>query len=255
MGTLNKNTAHHLDPVLFAKDNFNFQADAWQADVLRSSDKKIILNCCRQSGKSTITAIMATHRAIFFPGSLILVVSPSQRQSGELFKKVSQLIGELSEQPKKVEDNRLSVTFGNGSRIVSLPSQEQTVRGFSSPSLIIVDEASRVSDSLYYAIRPMLAVSKGQLILLSTPFGRRGFFYEAWNNENRNWKKVLITAAECSRITPEFLEDEKRVLGNWFYDQEYLCQFKENVDSVFTIEQIESAIDYDLEPWNFASAK
>jgi phage terminase large subunit-like protein len=246
-----KDTIHHFDPVIFARNNFAFECDEWQKDVLLSADKKIILNCCRQSGKSTISAIKAVHKAIYFPGSLVLIVSPSQRQSSELFKKVSELIGTLPEQPKKIEDNRLSVTFDNKSRIVSLPSQEATVRGFSAPDLVVIDEAARVSDSLYFAIRPMLAVSKGQLILLSTPFGRRGFFHDEWEGTAGSWKKVLITADQCSRISEEFLEDEKRVLGDWFFEQEYYCMFKETVDSVFTAEQIEAAFDDDLEPWHF----
>jgi len=249
-----KNTAHVLDPVLFAKDCFAFEADGWQRDVLRSNNKRIILNCCRQSGKSTVSAIMAVYRAVFFPNSLILVVSPSQRQSSELFKKITQLLNILEDAPRKVEDNKLSVGFDSGSRIVSLPSTESTVRGYSSPALVIIDEASRVSDDLYYSLRPMLAVSGGQLVLLSTPFGKRGFFYQEWEN-NDNWQKVEITAEQCPRITTDFLEEEKKILGSWWYEQEYFCMFKEGADSVFTVEEIENAFDDDLLPWNFGSDK
>jgi hypothetical protein len=70
----------------------------------------------------------------------------------------------------------------NGSRIVSLPSKEANIRGFSGVSLIIEDEASRVGDDLYLAMRPMLAVNQGRLILMSTPWGKRGHFFEAWEH-------------------------------------------------------------------------
>ena len=84
----------------------------------------------------------------------------------------------------------MSLAFPNGSRIVGLPGNEATVRGFSAVALMLVDEASRVSDDLYRAIRPMLAVSDGTLWLMSTPFGKRGFFYEAWANGGDTWERV-----------------------------------------------------------------
>ncbi len=74
----------------------------------------------------------------------------------------------------------MTLRLENGSRIVSLPGTEGTVRGFSGVALLIVDEASRVDDALYHAVRPMLAVSHGKLVLLSTPWGKRGFFYREW---------------------------------------------------------------------------
>ena len=106
----------------------------------------------------------------------MLLVSRSLRQSGELFKKVQESLSFLPVRPKLDEDNRLSLQFANGSRIVSLPGSEENIRGFSSPSLIIEDEASRVSDALYLATKPMLAVSQGRHILMSTPWGKRGHF-------------------------------------------------------------------------------
>jgi hypothetical protein len=65
------------------------------------------------------------------------------------------------------------MTLANGSRIISLPGDEETIRGYSGVRRLIVDEASRVLDPLYFAIRPMRApmraVSQGRMICLSTP--------------------------------------------------------------------------------------
>jgi hypothetical protein len=83
----------------------------------------------------------------------VLLLSPSMRQSSELFRKVTNLLSLLEPKPTLTEDNRLSLTLQSGSRVVSLPSSEATVRGFSGASLIIEDEASRVPDELYRAIR------------------------------------------------------------------------------------------------------
>lgn len=174
--------AHALDPAAFARDALGFDPDPWQARVLQSSGRRLLLNCSRQSGKSTTAAALALHQAIYHPGSLILLISPSLRQSGELFRKVVAHLRTLEHEPSLTESNRLSLALENGSRIVSLPGSEGTIRGFSGAALIVEDEAARVDDALYYAVRPMLAVSGGRLILMSTPFGKRGHFFETWHD-------------------------------------------------------------------------
>jgi hypothetical protein len=88
--------------------------------------------------------------------------------------------------------------------------------------LIIVDEAARVDDPLYYSIRPMLAVSGGRMVCLTTPFGKRGFFYEEWTGDGP-WDRIKITARECPRISAKFLDEERASLGEWWYQQEYEC--------------------------------
>lgn len=235
-----------LDPVMFATD-LGFTPDPWQERVLRWDGKRIILCCSRQSGKSTIAAILGLHRALNYERSSILLISPSQRQSSELFRKVTDLIGKLSIRPRLLEDNRLSCTFSNQSRIISLPSSETTIRGFSNISLIIEDEASRVDDNLHKSIRPMLAISRGKLILLSTPFGKRGHFFDEWST-GTGWNKVKVTAEECPRISPEFLEEERRTIGDWWFRQEYECEFVEREDSVFTYDWIRKIMDPNLKP-------
>jgi hypothetical protein len=235
-----------LSPVKFATE-LGFNPDPWQVKLLNSSSKRIILNCSRQTGKSTTASILALHRAIYHPENLILLVSPSLRQSAELFRKVAENLDRLKVKPKLLEDNKLSCTFDNKSRIVSLPSSEGTIRGYSGASLIIEDEASRVDDELYRAIRPMLAVSNGRLILMSTPFGKHGHFYQEWS-EGLSWEKIQIKATECPRISSEFLEDEKKSLGDWWFKQEYMCEFVETVDQIFHHDLVMQSITPAIKP-------
>jgi hypothetical protein len=190
---------------------------------------------------------MALHRVLFVPSSLVLLVSPSLRQSSELFRKAMDFMNLLPSRPKLVEENKLSLQMDNGSRIVSLPGDEANIRGYSNVSLIIEDESSRVSDDLYRAVRPMLAVSRGRLVLLSSPFGKRGHFYEEWE-DGEGWLKVRIPATECPRITPTFLEQEKNSLGRWWFEQEYMCQFVETEDQVFKYNEVMEALDDKIQP-------
>src|SRR5215210_2667309 len=216
--------------------------DPWQRDVLTSDAQQILLLCSRQSGKSTVTAILATHRAVSVPGSLVLLLAPALRQRQELFRKVEGVYGALGDTVPAVVENALSLELANGSRIVTLRGKEATIRGFSAPDLVIEDEASRVADELHQAIRPMLAVSRGKLMLLSSPFGRRGHFYEMWENGGPDWLRVKITARDVPRIDPVWLDGERAAIGDWWWSQEYMCEFKDAVDSFFRSEDIAAAI-------------
>ncbi|HLJ97466.1 MAG TPA: terminase large subunit [Gemmataceae bacterium] len=218
--------AWQWDPTLMMRD-LGLEPDRWQIQVLQANYRRALLNCCRQSGKSTTTAALALHHALYPPEgkpTLTLLLSPSLRQSSELFRKVIDFYRRLKKPEASVEENRLSLELTNGSRIVSLPSSEETVRGYSGVSLLIIDEAARVPDELYKSVRPMLAVSKGRLVCLSTPYGKRGFFYEAWHGEDK-WERIQIAAVQCSRIAAEFLAEERRALGECWYRQEYGCEF------------------------------
>jgi len=237
-----------LDPVCFAREALSFTPDDWQQKALRWSGRRLQLNCCRQSGKSTTAAILGLHRALFYPGSLVLLVSPSLRQSSELFRKVSDALQRLEVQPRLIEDNRLSLTLSNSSRIVSLPSSENTVRGFSGAALIVIDEASRVPDDLYYAVRPMLAVSGGRLILMSTPFGKRGFYFKEWSEGGEGWERIEIKGTQCPRIPPAFLAEERASLGDFFFRQEYFCEFMDSITSMFDYATVMSALSADIQP-------
>jgi hypothetical protein len=238
----------YCSPLYFAKEKLQFSPDPWQAAVLEWEGNRLLLNCCRQSGKSTITAVLALHQALYIPRSLILMVSPSQRQSSELFRKVQDFLFLLPVRPTLLEDNKLSLQLRNGSRVVSLPSKEGSVRGFSSVSLLIEDESSRVRDDLFLATKPMLAVSQGRHILMSTPFGRRGHFFETWENGGSTWERIKITAYQCPRISADFLAEEKASMPDWWFKSEYRCEFTETLDSVFTHEQVMAAMSADVHP-------
>jgi len=236
-----------LSPGRFVKELLGFNPDPWQTSFLESNSPQILLNCSRQSGKSTSTAAKALHTGLFFENSLTLLISPSLRQSAELFRKVTTFLKHLDDPPRLIEDNKLSLTFEHGSRIVSLPSSEDTIRGYSAVDLLILDEASRVDDDLYRSIRPMLAISQGQLIAMSTPFGKRGFFFSEWT-EGENWERIMATAHDCPRITKEFLRNEQKSIGDWWYRQEYMCEFVETTDSVFSYDMIMQSLSSDVQP-------
>jgi hypothetical protein len=240
--------AGDLDAVAFARERLGFEPDEKQAELLATTAQQVILNCTRQWGKSTVSAARAVYEAWSKPGSLTLVVSPSERQSGEFVRKARTFAARIESKVRGDGQNRCSVMLANGSRIVGVPSRD-TIRGFSAVSLLLVDEASRVVDELYYAVQPMLAVSNGATWLLSTPLGKRGFFWEEWAKGGADWKRVSVPATECLRIPAAFLARQRRRAWSedWFR-QEYMCCFVDSDECVFPRELVERAFTDKVRP-------
>jgi hypothetical protein len=230
----------------FAEESLSFTPDAHQSRVLQCDADRVILNCTRQWGKSTVCAAKAVYVAHSRPGALVLVASPSARQSSEFVRKASAFLRQLNIRPRGDGDNEISLALPNRSRIIGIPGIEATVRGFSAVSLLLIDEASRVPDELYRALRPMLAVGGGSLWLLSTPYGKRGFFYNEWTNGGTDWTRFTVPATECPRIPARFLEQERRALGPRYFAQEYLCEFHGTNDALFNEQQVRRAVTADM---------
>ncbi|MGA3315272.1 MAG: terminase large subunit [Candidatus Korobacteraceae bacterium] len=239
----------YQNPVVFANDVLSrdlgkpVELDEWQKEVLRSDSRRIILNCCRQSGKSTITALMALHHALHTPKALVIIISNTEKQAKETFRKIMEFYGHVPDRIGTLKDTVFEVEFANKARIMAMTGrQPDSLRGWSKLTLLIVDEASMVEEDAYDFVRPMLAVSEGmgmetKIMLLSTPHGKRGFFFEAWTEAHEDnkpgWRWFSVKAEDCPRITSEFLQEEKDRMVSWKFEQEYHCEFIENISNIF----------------------
>ena len=235
------------DPVTWAKEVLGYHPDPWQAKLLRSRSNKIILNCSRQSGKSTTCAALGLHESIYRRPSFGLVIAPSQDQSAELMLKFDEFRGAV-ELPSDYlsTDTKLAVRFSNGNRFIARPGSEKSSRSFSAVTLLLEDEAARVPDPLYSSVRPMLAVSNGRHILMSTPFGKQNHFFKIWDEQRDIWEWYEIPAEMCPRISKQFLEEEKRI--NLWFEQEYHCAFLDAEGSVFSSDLFKSLANPSVSP-------
>ncbi len=258
--------------VEWARRELGFEPDERQRELLERRVKRGILKCTRQWGKSTVAAVMAVHRALYpfkspqngqfrSPSgsasaqrtvtaplradakTLVVVACPTEKQSAELVWKARDFAMKAGVKLRGDGSNRISLQFPNGSRIIGIPGREATLRGYSAVSLLIIDEASRVEDAVYKALRPMLAVGDGDLWLLSTPFGKRGFFYENWTAGGEEWVRVQVAATECARISKDFLAEERRQLGDAWFRQEYMGEFIDNEQQMFQRELLMDALE------------
>jgi hypothetical protein len=231
--------------------------DAWQRRVLSSTAPRLIMKGPRQVGKSAVSGLLSLHTALALPGSLTLLIAPANDQSKELARTVRGMASRLglatTERVEALTPTLLSasrIEFASGSRIIALPGRsEASVRGYGAPGLIVCDEASRIPEETYAAVRPMLVASPGgRLVLLSTPWTKSGTFYRTWTGSSPAWERIAIATADCPRLTPAYLAHERAELPHWVYAREYLGEFSDDDLTLFTGDLIAAALDPSVLP-------
>jgi hypothetical protein len=226
-------------PVAFAV-SLGVVPDEWQVEVLASDHPRKILCCGRQTGKSTVGAVLAVHKALTQPGSTVLVVAPGERQAKLLFSKALSLYRQAGYPLPAHSERRTGLELSNGSIIEALPAVERTTRGYS-VDLLVVDEAAAMPDMDYHGILPALIATQGEQVLLSTPRGRRGFFHELWHSDD-DWQRVMVRSDEVGRIREEDLEVFRQTMPEQFFRQEFYCEWLDTEGSLFSYEDIEAAL-------------
>lgn len=220
------------------EEPFEYQEDFMDHDSLR---KAFVSG--RRVGKSRTAAWLALWKAVTFPGAEVLVTAKAQRQSMELFNQIQTEMrtSEIGDDEwGVVRSTRTEINFDNGSRIIALPvgRDGSNIRGYGSQdNLIIVDEAAFINDNIFQEVlSPMLAVGSGTFVLLSTPFGKKGFLYERFNDPE--WYTMQVPTSANPLIDDEFIEEQRKNLTTTQFKQEILGQFVESADSFFTREEL-----------------
>jgi hypothetical protein len=226
-------------PVEFAM-SVGIEPDEWQVPLLASDHPRKILCCGRQTGKSTVGAVLAIHKALTQPGSTVLVVAPGERQAKLLFQKAARLYEKAGYPLPAHSHRRTGLELANGSIIEALPAVERTTRGYS-VDLLICDEAAAVPDMDYHGILPALIATQGEQVLLSTPRGKRGFFWELWHSDD-DWQRTMVRSDEVARIRPEDLEVFRATMPEQFFQQEFFCEWLDTEGSLFSYDDIEAAL-------------
>lgn len=275
--------ARSLSPLAYIR-SLGFPPFPWQAEVLESRHKRKIINGARQSGKSTIVAGLPAWAGKYIPRSLSIIGAATEKQAVEDMEKVKDFIARDPTYPEIVRDSDSMVELTTGSRILVVPATEKAARGYSNPDFIVLDEASRIDDGTYRSgFRPMLTDNpKCELILISTPNGREGFFYRAWDSQER-WEKYEIrapwqphgtewildpytdeakyraeraTQAIRAYFSPRHRNLEEQLeniqeMGPRLYRQEYCCEFVEPQDQVYDYDAIRGLFTEEVKPMDF----
>lgn len=232
----------------WAQTALDFRPDSRQAEIMSTTAKNVLVLGARQTGKSAAAAVRTLYEAVHNSNSTVLLAGPTCRQSGQIMAQArafARRLGlALAAPPPGCDGFRLP----NGASVISLPDNQSTVRGFSAPRLIIVDEAAFASASLIAALQPMLTVSNGRMMLLTTPNGDSGYFYEQWHAPGAHWHKITCRAAECPRISPAALKTMRRSLSPDDFRREFNCEFLAPSGQLISRELFRKCLRSDIKP-------
>ena len=225
-----------------------FKLDPWQKELITSQERHIAIRAGRQVGKSTAVSLKAALYALQNPKKTVLIIASVDRQAQLLFEKVVETILAIDKNQvgtKREKPTKHHMKLRNGTRIYCLPTGRSGygIRGYTI-DLLIADEAAYIGEEVWVAVKPMLITTDGKLILLSTPKGKGGFFYNAFKPDS-TFKTWHITSEECSRVNKVDLAEEKRNLTRLQYAQEYLAEFLDQLMRLFPQSLIESSMILD----------
>jgi hypothetical protein len=246
-----------LIDILGWAERVAFTPDDWQAELLLKLTgddlpQKIALSCSRQVGKSTTSGLCAAARAI--QGGGVLIVSPTLRQSQNLLMTVKGFIERSG--VKILRETATQIELAGGGRVLAAPGNMPSfLRGISlarpsvgmgrplgKPSLLVIDEAAFCKPELFGAVLPMLAAAPdASVVLISTPCGLGSFFSDVIHDDESGYEKVVITAGQCPRISQEYLDAQRRRLGDALFSQEFEGKFVSTTGmTVFSAEALSS---------------
>lgn len=217
-----------LEPGAFIEGVTGFKLDPWQKLYVSAARVEELVAICasRQSGKSTVIAGFVAWCLVFVKGFRCLVASRSLRQASYFVQKVRAAVLTIIPEEAMLSLNRLSLTLPNGSFVISIPcAQPDAGRGFD-PHLVVIDEAAFAPDDLFNAVFPSVAATHGAVHMISSPNGRVGRFFNAFEGDAKDdYWNLRVKWTDCPRITPARMEIEKRNMGLLMWRQEFMAEF------------------------------
>ncbi len=231
------------DPVLFCKSVLGVNPFPYQANFLGDKSKRIIACAGRQIGKSLITAVRAVWFSVTNPGTTTLIVSSTMRQSMLTFQKISKLILDASLLERSVSyKSKTKITFRNGSEIVALPCGRMgfSLRGYTAHQVIMDEAAFMPEDVIAEVLLPTLATTQGTAIMISTPYDKDHIFYKAFISTI--WSKHHYPSSINPLITPEYLEEQREIVGEQRYAKEFLAEFVDDELAYFPMALLRNCV-------------
>lgn len=236
------------------------QLDLWQEEFLKTEGDKILCTG-RQVGKSVICGRDAAEWSVKNKDTTILMIAPTERQAYALFDKtLTYLVYHFPTWIKKGRDKptKEKITLTNNTKIYCLPVGLSGLGiRFLTVGRLYVDEASRIPEDVWSAVTPMLLTTGGDSIYLSTPFGAQGEFWRCWINQDSSYdsftrfsmdsETVVTNRPICETWTErqkekalQKLEQAKSRMSKREYAQEYLGQFLDDLNRLFSDDLIKS---------------
>lgn len=233
----------------WVRDEIGLELDPWQQTIMTTPEKRIILNCARQSGKTETTVLKALHNFVFKQNFFTVIGSVKFDISKEMIKRIKKYYNKLDFCPPLVSENMTVLESDIGSRILAISGDEDKNRGLAGVDYLVIDEAAMVPEDLLASVVPFIATKNGVIALLSTPKSMtQHFFCRIWH-EDPGWLKISIRGEDVPRFAPGFLEEQRRTLGQYLYRQEYENAFLNPQDSALAYIDINNLFSNEIEAW------
>lgn len=239
-----------LSPVDWVQDEIGIELDAWQKTVMTTDAKRIILNCCRQAGKDEVIVCKSLHNFVFKKDFFTVVGSIKFDLSKEMIKRIKRYYDKLDFAPPLVSENLTTLESDIGSRILAISGDQEKNRGLASVNYLVLNEAGLCSEDLLASTVPYVANVDGTIALLSTPHGLTQHFYPRIWFEEENWLKIQISGRDVPRFAPGFLEEQRRTLGEFRYNEEYCNMFLNPQECALAYIDINHLYSNEIEGWN-----
>ena len=214
--------------------------DDWQMEVLRTDpvtnedDQFVTVLAPRQTGKSTTIGALAYDDVT--RGKTCLLAAPSQRQSQELLRRIVVFLQADPVPPKLIRSSLSEIETSGGGRVISIPATDQA-RGFTADT-IVLDEAAWLDDTAISALLPMRKTD-GRVLMMSTPYGREGFFYDIWSAAKT--RRIFARSVDIPRLREKVAYD-RRFMSEIRFRAEHLCEFLGSGLPLISLDVLDTAI-------------
>ncbi len=243
---INKNQIPRLIELLFRFEGEDIQLYPYQKKFLLDDSHFRIVMKARQLGLSWIIALEGLFCALAHPYQTILFVSSGEEAAKRVLQYVYSFIYGMPMKPRMLTRSLTECRFLNHSRIVSLPNNDRTVRGYRAHKVYCDEFAALMNDNeILAAIQPSISRG-GSLTILSTPRGRANRFWDVWDDDNAGYSKHRISWQECPDIEyRKMIKRMQRTMLDLDFRQEYCCDPSISDMAFFTRELLKWVINDD----------
>lgn len=220
------------------KINFNIDLTEGQKsayNLCHDKNNRIVVLCySRQCGKSVLAEILLCEY-LFKPKTYNAYISPTYQLGRKVYKEMTELLGQTNI-IKKANSTTLTIETVYGSTLQFFSAEAYTaIRGTTVSGILIIDEAAYIQDVLPNGenfwgnvVMPITKARKPLTVLISTPCGKQGFFYDfylrAMNKEN-GIVQLTRTIYDDSLVNEEEISEIRKNIPPKAFEQEFECKF------------------------------
>ena len=204
--------------------------------------KETVAVWSRQCGKSTMAEILMIEALLKKPNGSVFYIAPSSKHGRKVYREILNLLQPTGLITRK-NGTELIIEVFNGSYLQFFTAESPVaIRGNTCKTLLVIDEAAYIPEEtpdgqnmFHMVIKPIVKAKKPPILFISTPNGKSGFFYEKYLEglTSETTKTLICTVYDDELITPEEIEELRKVTPPKAFAQEYMVEFLDSALTAF----------------------